>query len=145
MCNYCSISLYSEDVKWVALEPEVEGALPAACRASAANAHVPSIEGYMARSSRVKNGQQQYAFCSSHSSEKGRQEWIFDDLGAVPAVVACLTPSEKRATALLRMRCYMFKGDGGVESGYTIFKGAAEYYVPADFDGAVRRIAIRHK
>ena len=68
MCNYCSITLYPEDVKWVALEPEVEGALPASCRASAANAHVPGIEGYTARSSRVKNGQQQYDFCSSHSA-----------------------------------------------------------------------------
>ena len=99
------------------------------------------IEGYTARSLRVKNGQQQYAFCSSHSSGKGRQEWIFDDIGAVPAVVACLTPSERRATALLRMRCCMFEGGGGVGSEYTILKGAAEY-VPADFDGAVGRIAI---
>ena len=56
LCNYCSITLYPEDVKRVALEPEVEGALPAACRASAENAHVPGIEGYTARSSRVKNG-----------------------------------------------------------------------------------------
>ena len=39
------------------------------------------------------------------------------------------------------MRCCMFKGGGGVGSGYTILKGAAEY-VPADFDGAVGRIAI---
>ena len=35
----------------------------------------------------------------------------------------------------------MFKGGGGVGSGYTILKGAAEY-VPADFDGAVGQIAI---
>ena len=35
----------------------------------------------------------------------------------------------------------MWKGGGGVESGYTILKGAAEY-VPADFDGAVGLIAI---
>ena len=56
MCNYCSITLCPEDVKRVALEPEVEGALPAACRASAENVHVPGIEGYTARSSRVKNG-----------------------------------------------------------------------------------------
>ena len=117
MCNYCSITLYPEDVKWVALEPEVEGSLPPACRAAAANAHVPGIEGYTARSSRLKNGHQQYAFCSSHSSEKGRREWVFDDIGAVPAVIECLTPSERRATALLRMRCCMFKGGGGVGSG----------------------------
>ena len=35
----------------------------------------------------------------------------------------------------------MFKGGGGVGSGCTILKGAAEY-LPADFDGAVGRIAI---
>ena len=75
------------------------------------------------------------------SSEKGRQEWVFDDIGPVPAVIAYLTPSERRATALLRMRCCMFKGSGGVGSGYTILKCAAEY-VPADFDDAVGRIAI---
>ena len=105
MCNYCSITLYPEDVKWVALKPEIEGALPAACRASAANAHGPGIKGYTARSSRVKNGQQQYAFCSSHSSEKGRQEWIFDDISAVPAVITCLTPPfppSSHASFLLR-------------------------------------------
>ena len=141
MCNYCSITLYPEDVKWVALEPEVEGALPAACRASAANAHVPGIEGCTARYSRVKNVQQQYAFCSSHSSEKGRQEGVFDDIGAISVVIACLAPSQRRAMALLRMRCCMFKGGEGVGSGYTILKGAAEY-VPADFTGAVGRIAI---
>ena len=58
MCNYCSIILYLEDVKWVAFEPEVEGAVPAVCRASAENAHVPGIEGNTARSLRVKNGLQ---------------------------------------------------------------------------------------
>ncbi|CAB1102612.1 unnamed protein product [Ectocarpus sp. CCAP 1310/34] len=141
MCNYCSITLYPEDLKWVAIEPPGEGALPAACRASAANAHVPGIEGYTARSSRVKDGRQQYAFCSNHASEEGRQEWVFDDVGPVPDVIACLTPPERRATALLRMRCCMFKGGGGVGSGYTILKGAAEY-VPADFDGSVGQIAI---
>ena len=56
---------------------------------------------------------------------------MFDDIGHLPPVIACLTPLERRATALLRMRCCMFKGGEGVGSGYTTLKGAAEY-VPAD-------------
>ena len=66
---------------------------------------------------------------------------MLDDIGHLPPVIACLTPPERRATALLRMRCCMFKGGGGVGSGNTILKGAAEY-VPADFDGSVGNIAI---
>lgn len=140
MCNYCSVTLYPEEVTWVPLGTVGDG-LPSACRASAANNHAPGIDGYTERSSRVKEGRQEYAFCSSHSSEKGMEEWVFDDVGEVPSVIACLTPSERRATALLRMRCCMFKGGGGVGSGYTIVKGAAEY-VPADFDGSVGNLAI---
>ena len=140
MCNYRSITLHPEGLTWVPLGT-VGGDLPSACRASAANKHVPGIEGYTERSSRVKDGRQEYAFCSSYSSEKGREEWVFDDIGHLPPVIACLPPPERRATALLRMRCCMFKGGGGVGSGYTILKGAAEY-VPADFDGSVDNIAI---
>eukprot|EP00904_Undaria_pinnatifida_P002719 jgi/Undpi1/12448/HiC_scaffold_5.g02119.m1 len=132
--------LYPEGVTWVPFGT-VGGDLPSACRASAANKHVPGIEGYTERSSRIKDERQEYAFCSSHSSEKGREEWVFDDIGHLLPVIACLTPPERRATALLRMRCCMFKGGGGVGSDYTIFKGAAEY-VPADFDGSVGNIAI---
>ena len=40
---------------------------------------------------------------------------------------------EKVTQSLLRMCCCMFKGGGGVGSGYIIPKGAAEY-VSADFD-----------
>ena len=138
MCNYCSITLYPEDVKWVTLRTPDNG-VPSACRASAANAHVPGIQGYTDRSKRTQGGRQQYAFCTSHASEDGRQEWVFDDVGAMPQVLACLTPPERRATALLRMRCCMFKGGGGVGNGYTILKGAAEY-VPADFNGSVGQI-----
>lgn len=86
-------------------------------------------------------GLQQYALCSSHASEEGRKEWVFDDIHEIPPVLSCLTPPERRATALLRMRYCMFKGGGGVGSGYTILKGAAEY-VPADFDGSLGQIAI---
>lgn len=138
MCNYCSITLYPEDVKWVALG---EDDIANSCRASAANAHVRGIDAYTSRSKRVKGGRNEYAFCGSHASKTGREEWVFDDIGDIPPVLACLTPAERRATALLRMRCCMFKGGGGVGSGYTILKGAAEY-VPADFDGAVGQIAI---
>ena len=49
MCNYCSITLYSNDVTWVSLET-VGGDLASACRASAANQHVPGIEGCTERS-----------------------------------------------------------------------------------------------
>lgn len=39
MCNYCSITLYPEDVKWVTIQTPDNG-VPSACRASAANAHL---------------------------------------------------------------------------------------------------------
>ena len=71
MCDYCSNTLYPEDVTWVPLGT-VGGDIPSACPASAANKHVPGIEDYTERSSRAKDGRQEYAFCSSYSSEKGR-------------------------------------------------------------------------
>ena len=48
---------------------------------------------------------------------------------------------EKVTQSLLRMCYCMFKGGGGVGSGYILPKGAAEY-VSADFDAAVGRITI---
>lgn len=135
--NYCSITLYPE-IKWIALESSKgNGEAPDRCRASTANADVPGIEGHTARSKRTKGGCQEDAFCSSYASTTGRAEWGFDDIGAVPPFLACLKPQERRATALLRMRCCMFKSGGGVGSGYTILKGAAEY-VSADLEGTNR-------
>ena len=49
MCNYCSITLYPEEIKWVALESsKSEDGAPHTCRASNTNAHVPETEGYTA-------------------------------------------------------------------------------------------------
>ena len=66
---------------------------------------------------------------------------MFDAIGSVPTVIECLAAAERRALALLRMRYCLFKGGGGVGSGYEILKGAAEC-VPTDFDGSVGYIAI---
>lgn len=82
-----------------------------------------------------------WAFCKRHSTDKGRKEWVFDDIGEVPQVISCLRPAERRALAVLRMRCCLIKGGGGSGSGYQILKGAAEY-VLGDFDGAAGSIAI---
>lgn len=141
MCNYCSIMLCPEDVCWVGGIETPEGGQPVACRAAAANAHVTGIHGYEQRSTRSNNGTTQWAFCKRHSTDNGRKEWVFDDVGGPPAVISCLNPPERRALALLRMRCCLFKGGGGVGSGYQILKGAAEY-VPGDFDGSAWSIAI---
>lgn len=140
MCNYCSITLYPEDVCWVELDSPEEGQ-PAECRASAANAHVPGIDGYTKRSRCSFGDMIQWAFCKRHSTDKGREEWVFDGIGEVPEVISSLHPPERRALALLRMRCCLFKGGGGVGTGYQILKGAAEY-VPGDFDGVTGSIAI---
>lgn len=141
MCNYCSIMLYPEDICWVGGLEGPEGGQPAACRASANNAHVKGITEYTQRSTRSVNDTTQWAFCKRHSTDNGRKEWVFDDIGEVPAAISCLNSPERRALALLRMRCCLFKGGGGVGSGYQILKGAAEY-VPGDFDGAAGSIAI---
>ena len=141
MRNYCSITLYPEEISWVGGLEAPGGGLPAVCGAAEANSHVPGIEGYATRSTRSKNNRTEWAFCKRHSTEKGRKEWVFSDIGEVPSVVSCLNPAEKRALALLRMRCCLFKGGGGVGSGYQILKGVAEY-VRGDFDGAAGSIAI---
>lgn len=141
MCNYCSITLYPEDVHWVNIDGP-EGKQPPACRASTQYSHVAGIDDYAARSTRITDSKgRQYAFCKRYKTDNGRKEWVFDDIGGVPPVIECLSPPERRASALLRMRCCLFKGGGGVGSGYEILKGAAEY-VPADFDGSVGSIAI---
>lgn len=74
MCNYCNITQYPEDVKWVSIGGLGDGQ-PAACRASTAYAHVPGIEGYAARSTREIDGKKhQYAFCKRLSKAEGRKE-----------------------------------------------------------------------
>ena len=51
MCNYCSVTLYPEEIKWVSLErSKGKDGAPDVCRASTADAHVPGIGGYTARS-----------------------------------------------------------------------------------------------
>ena len=51
---------------------------------------------------------------------------MFHNISHLHLVKACLTPPDRRATALLRMRCCIYKGSGGVGSGYPILKGAAK-------------------
>lgn len=140
MCNYCGMTLYPEEVSWVSLDAQ-EGGQPVECRAPSANSHVPGIQGFVERSKRSLDDFNQWAFCKRHSTDNGRNEWVFDDIGKIPDVISCLNPTERRALSLLRMRCCLFKGGGGSGSGYQILKGAAEY-VPADFDGAAGSIAI---
>ena len=61
MRNYCSIALYPEEIKWVALESRKgkDGA-PDACRSS-----------YTARAKRTRRGRQEDAFCSSYAASSG--------------------------------------------------------------------------
>lgn len=66
---------------------------------------------------------------------------MFDGIGNVPLVVECLSPAGRRPLYLLRVRCLLFKGGGGVGNGCEILKDAA-VYVPADFDGSVDSMAI---
>ena len=70
MCNYCSITLYPEEIS------KAKNGAPDACRASTANAHVPGIEVYTGRLKRTRGGRQEDAFCSSHATATRREKWV---------------------------------------------------------------------
>lgn len=66
---------------------------------------------------------------------------MFDEIEGAPSALLCLKAPERRATAVLKIRCCIFKDGGGVRSEYTILKGASEA-VSAAFDSSVGQIAI---